>query len=123
MAQYRPGLRPSASQKAGGRSRGMCANSVSIMVLPTKNTRSSLDAAPPEIVAGRLAGRKEPVRHGVGDDAIDLLRHRPVPERIPASTCATGTPALRATTAQASDEFTSPTTRHRSLGSCARSFS
>ena len=45
------------------------------------------------------------------------------PERMPPSTCATGTPNLRAAMEQAMVEVTSPTTRQRSLFSFSSTFS
>ena len=93
------------------------------MVLPTKKIRSSPTPAVRRLaLATSLVVKNQLVIESVMRRLISsgMLQS---PERMPASTWATGTRSFCAAMAQAIVDVTSPTTRHRSLRASSSSFS
>ena len=76
----------------------------------------TLDPLGDQVLVGIWARSEQPLRQSIGEDAVDLLRHRPIPDRNPASTCATGIPTLDAASVAPRVALTSPTTTTMSAG-------
>ena len=96
----------------------MFASRVSIMVLPTKKMRASSTPARRRLaLACSLVVKNQLLTASVARRLISsgIVQS---PERIPASTCATGTCSFCAVMAQAIVEVTSPTTRQQALRCC-----
>src|SRR5436853_5293218 len=72
------------------------------------------DALSKKIDPGVLLGDEEQIRDGVGQEAVDFFRHRPVEAAKPRLDVDEGEAELTAVMAAARVEFTSPTTRTRS---------